>query len=111
MGFHMRMRGTYLAFDFERVCEGGKDFNSSMCNSKIIGARCFSEGLKANTNLSKVSARDDVGHGTQVASIAASKKKSIKLTFALKHLFSHAFLILHPFGLDLPCALRVCPCR
>lgn len=50
----------------------GETFNSSLCNSKIIGAKYFNKGLKENYNGMIVdSARDCVGHGTQVASIAA----------------------------------------
>ncbi|KAB1221469.1 Subtilisin-like protease [Morella rubra] len=55
-------------------CEGGKDFNFSMCNGKIIGARYFNRGLKRNLRasmLSPDSARDDTGHGTVVSAIAA----------------------------------------
>ncbi|XP_059440046.1 subtilisin-like protease SBT3 [Corylus avellana] len=56
-------------------CEGGEDFNSSMCNGKIIGVRYFNKGMKGFIDPSKIiskdSARDDIGHGTQVASIAA----------------------------------------
>ena len=56
-------------------CEaGGEDFNSSMCNYKLIGARYFNEGLKKarfGKIKSKESARDTLGHGTMVSSIAA----------------------------------------
>lgn len=38
-------------------CEG-EDFNSSLCNSKIIGVRYFNEGIKAITDPSKDSARE-----------------------------------------------------
>ncbi|KAB1221470.1 Subtilisin-like protease [Morella rubra] len=55
-------------------CDGGKDFNFSMCNGKIIGARYFNRGLKRNLRgsmSSPDSARDDTGHGTVVSAIAA----------------------------------------
>ena len=57
------------------TCEGGQDFNSSMCNSKLIGARYFNKGMIAahpGINLRNMnSARDNWGHGTQTAFIAA----------------------------------------
>lgn len=67
---------TKLPAKWKGSCEGGHDFNSSMCNSKIIGARFFNEALKEATNhrrgfLIIDTARDDTGHGTQVAAIAA----------------------------------------
>ena len=56
-------------------CEaGGEDFNSSVCNYKLIGARYFNEGLKRarfGKIKSKDSASDTLGHGTMVSSIAA----------------------------------------
>lgn len=46
-----------------------------MCNSKIIGAKYFNKGMKEDRNHSRVlsedTARDDVGHRTQVSSMAA----------------------------------------
>ncbi|KAB1222143.1 Subtilisin-like protease [Morella rubra] len=55
-------------------CEGGQDFNSSMCNAKLIGARYFNEAIKGDLKgqmLSMDSARDTSGHGTMVSAIAA----------------------------------------
>ncbi|XP_059451377.1 subtilisin-like protease SBT3 [Corylus avellana] len=55
-------------------CKGGQDFNSSMCNKKLIGARYFNAGLKAELKdsfHSVDSARDFLGHGTTVSTIAA----------------------------------------
>ncbi|KAJ4761647.1 Subtilisin-like protease [Rhynchospora pubera] len=57
-------------------CDSGTQFNSSLCNRKLIGARSFSKGLKqsGDTISRKVdydSPRDFLGHGTHTASTAA----------------------------------------
>ncbi|KAL8030035.1 hypothetical protein ABFX02_14G261700 [Erythranthe guttata] len=54
-------------------CQGGQDFNSSLCNKKLIGVRYFNQGTRAAFPENPVpdTARDDQGHGTHVASIAA----------------------------------------
>jgi hypothetical protein len=53
-------------------CEGGQKFNASMCNAKLIGIRFFNNGVKASTSKQVMdSARDTLGHGTYVSSIAA----------------------------------------
>ncbi|XP_050242438.1 subtilisin-like protease SBT3 [Quercus robur] len=53
-------------------CEGGQQFNSSMCNSKLIGVRYFNAALKRKFRSSIVdSARDTTGHGTYASSVVA----------------------------------------
>ncbi|KAH0782299.1 hypothetical protein KY290_001897 [Solanum tuberosum] len=56
------------------ICNPGTQFNTSMCNRKLIGANYFNKGLLADDptlNISMNSARDTNGHGTHCASIAA----------------------------------------
>ncbi|KAL3742829.1 hypothetical protein ACJRO7_018178 [Eucalyptus globulus] len=45
------------------ICQSGEQFNSSNCNKKIIGARCYFSDF--------LSPRDGNGHGTHTASTAA----------------------------------------
>uniref|UniRef100_A0A1J3HWZ4 Subtilisin-like protease SBT3.5 n=2 Tax=Noccaea caerulescens TaxID=107243 RepID=A0A1J3HWZ4_NOCCA len=58
-------------------CEPGENFTSTNCNRKLIGAKYFINGFLSknkdfNTTESRdyISARDFIGHGTHVASIA-----------------------------------------
>ncbi|XP_057490161.1 subtilisin-like protease SBT1.7 [Actinidia eriantha] len=57
-------------------CEEGKNFNSSNCNRKLIGARFFSKGYEAafgpiDEKMESKSPRDDDGHGTHTSTTAA----------------------------------------
>lgn len=54
-------------------CEHGQEFNSSMCNNKLIGAKYLNKGVsKANPGfkIRMNSSRDNEGHGTYTSSIA-----------------------------------------
>ncbi|EXC04834.1 Subtilisin-like protease [Morus notabilis] len=57
-------------------CEVGKNFNSSSCNMKLIGARYFSAGYEEafgpiDEKVESKSPRDDDGHGTHTSTTAA----------------------------------------
>ncbi|GFQ05032.1 subtilisin-like protease [Phtheirospermum japonicum] len=65
---------TQVPARWKGICQSGQEFNSSLCNKKIIGARYFNEGFRAEAPdipITMNSARDINGHGTHVASIAA----------------------------------------
>ncbi|VFQ89185.1 unnamed protein product [Cuscuta campestris] len=65
---------TEIPRRWKGICRGGKEFNSSACNKKLIGANYFNAGVladKPGVNISMNSARDTDGHGTHTASTAA----------------------------------------
>ncbi|KAH7543411.1 hypothetical protein FEM48_Zijuj02G0181100 [Ziziphus jujuba var. spinosa] len=54
------------------ICQEGEEFNSSMCNNKLIGARYYNKAAIAqNFTITMNSPRDINGHGTHTASTAA----------------------------------------
>ncbi|KAJ1690171.1 hypothetical protein LUZ63_014326 [Rhynchospora breviuscula] len=67
--------------NWKGTCQTGKDFNSSSCNRKLIGAQFFSKGYEASmgpideTKESR-SPRDNDGHGTHTSSTAAGSPVS-----------------------------------
>ncbi|MCW2794679.1 S8 family serine peptidase [Nocardioides sp.] len=62
---------------FNGQCELGEEFTADNCNTKLIGARSYSEGYLAGGNTlldtDYLSPRDGNGHGTHTASTAAGK--------------------------------------
>ncbi|KAH6788566.1 hypothetical protein C2S51_003572 [Perilla frutescens var. frutescens] len=65
---------TPIPATWKGICQQGQEFNSSLCNKKLIGARYFNAGVRAaepTVEIRMNSARDEDGHGTHVASIAA----------------------------------------
>jgi minor extracellular serine protease Vpr len=58
---------------FAGECRTAPDWPASACTSKVVGAQWFVDGFGADRvrDASSMSARDDVGHGTAVASVAA----------------------------------------
>ncbi|MDO9494245.1 MAG: S8 family serine peptidase, partial [Nocardioides sp.] len=62
------------ATDFSGRCDGGEPGEEApVCNGKLLAARWYVDGFGADavSAASSLSARDDDGHGTQMASIAA----------------------------------------
>ncbi|XP_073136466.1 subtilisin-like protease SBT3 [Henckelia pumila] len=65
---------TEIPARWKGKCQEGEEFNSSLCNKKLIGAQYFNAGVRAlnpGVTITMNSARDNTGHGTHCASIAA----------------------------------------
>ncbi|KRF19019.1 hypothetical protein ASG90_03815 [Nocardioides sp. Soil797] len=65
-----------LPSSFSGSCEPAEGWPDDTCNDKIVAANWFVEGFGADNLRSgaTLSPRDDVGHGTQVASVAAGNR-------------------------------------
>ncbi len=74
--------------DFDEVenwsgeCEAGEEFEESLCNNKLIGARWFVDGAEASGPIDENefrSPRDADGHGTHTATTAAGNRTSASI--------------------------------
>ena len=74
--------------DFDEVegwngeCEAGEEFEDSLCNNKLIGARWFVAGADSSGPIDENefrSARDADGHGTHTATTAAGNRTSASI--------------------------------
>ncbi|XP_027337357.1 subtilisin-like protease SBT1.9 [Abrus precatorius] len=68
---------TKIPSRWKGQCENSIQFNSSLCNNKLIGARFFNKGLLTKqTNQAKIvnSTRDTDGHGTHTSTTAAGSQ-------------------------------------
>ncbi|WP_082749050.1 S8 family serine peptidase [Nocardioides jensenii] len=68
--------------DFHGTCTAAASWASSDCNGKLVSATWFVDGFGADRlrSESELSPRDDSGHGTQVASVAAGNAKVTALS-------------------------------
>jgi subtilisin family serine protease len=74
-------RGLDPPASWDGSCQGGEEFPVTSCSDKLIGARYFADGI-GEGNLPDgvfVSPRDEAGHGTHVAAIAAGNSVDPKV--------------------------------
>lgn len=71
-----------LPRSFRGACPPAEDWSRGDCNDKVVAARHFIAGFGADQLRAeaRISPRDDDGHGTQVASIAAGNAEVTALT-------------------------------
>lgn len=79
-------RPDVVAFDepenWSGECEAGENFEASLCNNKLIGARWFIDGAEGSGPIDEKefrSARDADGHGTHTATTAAGNFTSASI--------------------------------
>ncbi|GJN32880.1 hypothetical protein PR202_gb21420 [Eleusine coracana subsp. coracana] len=63
------------------TCVDTDDFNASLCNNKLVGAKAFSSSADAMAGTKRghiPSPRDKDGHGTHVSSIAAGSRSPMQ---------------------------------
>ncbi len=64
------------------ICEGGEEFEDTLCNNKLIGARWFVDGASNSGPIDANefrSPRDADGHGTHTATTAAGNRTSASI--------------------------------
>ncbi|MDJ0919211.1 MAG: S8 family serine peptidase, partial [Woeseiaceae bacterium] len=68
--------------DWNGTCQAGEQFEDTLCNNKLIGARYFIEGAEASGPIDAGeirSARDVDGHGTHTATTGAGNRENAAL--------------------------------